>query len=149
MSKIRKIKQQFINLLTANHEPRQIALSVAIGIFIGITPFYGLQIWIALLVVLLIPKINKLSIILGTQVSLPPIYVFVCLINHRIGKFVLCKPQPSLSLAIFKKFTWENFIDIFMSLSVGGVIFGMICSVLAYFVTLKIIAILRNKRNKE
>ncbi len=149
MSKIGKIKQQFINLLTTNHEPKQIALGVAIGVFIGISPFYGLQTCIALLVALLILKINKLSIILGTQISLPPIYIFILCINYQIGKFVLCKPYSPLSLSALRDFTYEKFIDIFIALSVGSVIFGIICSILVYFLTLKIVVILRNKRNKE
>ncbi len=149
MSKIGKIKQQFINLLTTNHEPKQIALGVAIGVFIGISPLYGLQTAIALLIVLLMPKINKVSVILGTQVSLPPAYIFICLINHRIGKFVLRKPYSPLSLPALGDFTWENLIDTFMSLSVGSFIFGMICSILVYFLTLNIVVILRSKRNRK
>jgi len=149
MSKIEKIKQQIKGFITANHEPKQIALGVAIGVFIGISPLYGLQTAIALLIVLLMPKINKVSVILGTQISLPPIYIFICLINHRIGKFVLRKPCSPLSLPALGDFTRGNLIDTFMSLSVGSFIFGMICSTLVYFLTLNIVVILRSKRNRK
>jgi hypothetical protein len=135
---IKKFKERFKALVAGNNRPEQIALGVAIGVFIGITPTYGFHIWIALLTALSIPKINKVAVLLGTQISTPLTAPFICWINYRIGRLIVQDTYPQLSLSVLKDFNYERFLDIFIPLLAGSLVFGSICFMVSYHITKKI-----------
>ena len=69
--KIKEIVEKIKLLLLEHHEPRDIALGVAIVVYIGCSPFYGFHTLLAVLVAVVMHKPNRLAILAGTQVSLP------------------------------------------------------------------------------
>ena len=69
---VKEIIAALTRVLKEHHDPRGVALGVAIGSFIGVLPLYGLHTILCLIALFLIPRANKLAILLGTNVSLPP-----------------------------------------------------------------------------
>ena len=132
------LKARFIGLWKSNSSPHEIALGVALGVFIGITPFYGLHILMAFVAAIAIKRINKVAIFLGTSISLPVTIPFITWAGYGIGRRVLGGAYPSLSWDYFKQFSFENFAEFFLVLSVGSLILGLILSVVFYYSVLAI-----------
>lgn len=71
------IKQRFLALLKMHNSPREIALGVSLGVFIGVTPLYGFHTLLVILFALAVKKANKIAILIGTNISIPPTMPFL------------------------------------------------------------------------
>ena len=118
-------------------KPHEIALGMAIGVFIGITPTIPLHPILAVTLALLV-KGSKLAAALGVWVSNPlsiPLFYYG---SYRVGQFVLGLPGISLpddrSLLVMARLGGQ----IVGAMMLGGVILGIIPAMLAYVLTLKL-----------
>jgi len=132
------LKARFSSLWKSHSSPHEIALGVAIGVFIGITPFYGFHIVTALLAAFVFKRVNKIAIFLGMNISLPPTVPFITWAGYSIGRKLLGGEYPPLRWANFRNFSLDTFVKFFFVLSVGSLILGTILSVLFYYFTLAI-----------
>ncbi len=84
------------DVLGSTDTPSKKAFSIALGVFIGLSPFWGLH---TLLVILLafIFKLNKPIAFAFSNVSLPPFIPFIIFFSLQIGGWILGEPL-SLSL---------------------------------------------------
>ncbi|MCX5702424.1 MAG: DUF2062 domain-containing protein [Candidatus Omnitrophica bacterium] len=146
MQKI-KFKEALIKLIKSHNTPRGIALGVAIGVFIAILPLYGLHTVMVIIFAILIPQANKLAILLGTNISLPPTVATITWTAYDIGRFILInKDYPPLSWSYFKKIRPEVFKDFYYPLFLGSVILGLLCAVVFYYITLFIAEKIQRRR---
>lgn len=76
------------DILQSDDSPRKKALSIALGIFIGLSPFWGLQTILVISLAVLF-KLNKAIAFAFSNVSLPPFIPFVVYVSSRIGQFIL------------------------------------------------------------
>ena len=131
------LKARLLNLWKSRSSPHEIALGVAIGVFIGITPFYGFHIITAFFAAFIMKNVNKVAIFLGMNISLPPTIPFITWAGYSIGRKMLgSEPYPLLGWENFSHFSYATFFDFFYALIVGSLILGIILSVLIYFLTL-------------
>lgn len=84
----RRFREGIAGVLRLDEAPRRIALGMAIGVFIGITPFYGLHTLLALLVAFLF-RLNKAATVTGAWINLPWFAPFVYAFSHKLGQAVL------------------------------------------------------------
>ncbi|MBZ0328482.1 MAG: DUF2062 domain-containing protein [Altibacter sp.] len=68
--------------------PKKKALSIALGVFIGLTPFWGFHTIIVIFLAILF-KLNKAIAFTFSNVSLPPFIPFVLYASSKMGQFVL------------------------------------------------------------
>jgi len=144
--KFKDVKEKCLQLLKLNNTPEGIALGVSIGVFIGISPLYGLHTILVLLAAVLIPRTNKIAILLGTNISIPPTLPFITWSGYEIGRWILHKDYPPLSWAYFKQITFQSVSRLYVPLLVGSLVLGIVCSAVFYFVTLTVLR--RAQRNK-
>lgn len=130
-----QLKQIIINLIKSNSTPHGIALGVAIGVFIAVMPVYGLHTVLVLIAAFLVRPANKVALLLGTNISLPPTVPFITWGSYEIGKFILNKNYPALTRAYFSSFNLQSAKDLYYPLFVGSAIFGLVCAVFFYFIT--------------
>ena len=78
-----------VGALKEHPDPHGIALGVAIGSFIGILPLYGLHTVLCVIALFLIPRANKLAILVGTNISLPPTIATITWTAYDIGRLLL------------------------------------------------------------
>jgi len=123
-------------LMELRGQPHEIALGMAIGVFIGITPTIPLHTILAVTLALLV-RGSKLAAALGVWVSNPlsiPLFYYG---SYRIGQLVLGLPGISLpddrSLLAMASLGGK----IVGAMLLGGVILGVVPAILAYVVTLK------------
>ncbi len=121
---INEIKSYMHN--TSN--PHKIAGGFAVGIFIAMQPIYGFQTIVSILIATIMPFLHRGSIIIGTQMCLPPFIPFILIANQWTG-----------SLIWQKDFYIPNIhdIEVFEELKIlvtGSVINGVIAGIIAYAV---------------
>lgn len=135
----------FVRFVRLRGLPEEIAKGVALGIFIGMTPTFGFQMAIALFFAYLL-KENRLAAILGVWITNPVTAPVIYSIEYEMGRILLSLPRASLPA----EFTWGAYADlgwdILYPLWVGGTLAGVILGALSYFVTLRMVPIVKTWR---
>ena len=135
-----------IIVLKEHHNPHEIALGVAIGSFIGILPLYGLHTVLCLVALFLIPRANKLAILLGTNVSLPPTIATITWTAYDIGRMLLFNNNyPPLSWKYLSGFKFSKGSEFYYPLFIGSLVLGLLVAVSLYLITWAIADHLRKK----
>ena len=142
---IRQTKLMVVRFIRLRGLPEEIAKGVALGIFIGMTPTFGFQMLIAIFFAFLLRE-NRLAAILGVWVTNPVTAPVIYAIEYEIGRILLGMERISFPL----KFTWGAYADlgwnIMYPLWVGGLIAGVILGLLSYFLTLRIVPMVKGLR---
>ena len=142
----RKIIAAVVNELKAHNDPREIALGMAIGTFIAILPLYGLHTLLCVGAALLIPRANKISILLGTNISLPPSIALITWTAYDIGRYLLPSRQyPPLSWEYIRHFSMARISEFYHPLFIGSVVLGLACAAVVYLLTWAIAGYFRKK----
>lgn len=125
-----------VKLLKEHHDPHGIALGVAIGAFIGITPLYGLHTVLCIAALFLVPRANKIAILLGTNISIPPTVATITWTAYDIGRLLLPgRNYPPLSLEYLRNFRIEKMSEFYFPLLVGSLVLGTAVALGLYIVT--------------
>ncbi|MCW6038263.1 DUF2062 domain-containing protein [Spirulina subsalsa FACHB-351] len=85
---MRRGRYWYYRLARLQGSPEAIARGVAVGVFSGFFPLFGLQTLIGLLLATLVQG-NKIAAAAGTWVSNPLTYVPLFAMNYRIGRWLL------------------------------------------------------------
>lgn len=129
-----KYKKLAARLLRLNNSPHEISLGVAIGVFIGILPVYGLHTILVVIAAILVRPANKIAIFLGTSISLPPTVPPITWAGYEIGRFIFKGRFEPLSWSVFKNITFQKICSFYQPLFLGSVVLGIICAVIFYFI---------------
>lgn len=81
-------RQNATYIISLKGDAHWLALSFAIGLFIGTTPFYGAHTVLALMAVSIF-RFNLPVLLMGAWLTMPPILPFIYYAGYRIGRFVL------------------------------------------------------------
>jgi glycosyltransferase involved in cell wall biosynthesis len=76
------------DMLGSLDSPKKKALSIALGVFIGLSPFWGFHTVIVIFLAILL-NLNKTISFVFSNVSLPPFIPFVLYASSKMGQFVL------------------------------------------------------------
>jgi uncharacterized protein (DUF2062 family) len=132
----KKIKELLSNLLKLNNTPPEIALGVSIGVMIAVMPLYGFHTILCVIFALLIPRANKIAILIGTNVSLPPTLPFITWAGYGLGRLILGDKYPPLNLSFFQGITFKKMLDFYYPLFIGSLVLGILLATMSYFLTL-------------
>ena len=149
----------FRRLLAIDDPPERTALAFSIGVFIAFSPFLGLHTIMATVIAFLF-RFNKIAIYTGTFIN-NPIFTLVpiIIVSYGIGALVLGRPWhiPDEGLALLKNpelLTADYYSRLFVQswhivwpFTVGATVLSVVCSVLAYPITLQ--ALRAYQRRKE
>jgi uncharacterized protein (TIGR03546 family) len=145
----RKIKVEILRLLKSNSGPNEIALGIALGVIIGFLPFYGLHTVIVLGIAMLIPHTNRIAMLIGMNVTIPPTAPFVYWASYSVGRFLLGNKAPALNIESIKSLTMSDIPGLFYTLFYGCIVLGMVCAVAAYFATYYFVAGIKKKQKEK
>ncbi len=138
----RQFKLNLIRLLRLRDSPERIARGMALGLFIGMSPTFGVQMVLALFAAILLRE-NKLAAILGVWVTNPVTAPFIYGLEYEFGRILLALPHPEMQLQFnyhfLKLFGWQ----VILPLSLGSLLFGIAAAVIGYILTLKFVPVLR------
>ena len=130
-----KIKKIFIGELKSNASPRKAALSLALGVFLGILPIYGFQMPSAVLVACVM-KLNLPLAALGTMISIPPMIPIIVFAAVRIGSAIF--PSGIQDIASGAK--------IFV---VGSVILAFLAGIVTYLIVYPICLAVKKRQKRQ
>lgn len=86
------LKRFFVeDFLGSNDSPKKKALSVALGVFIGFSPLWGLQTILVLMLAVFF-RLNKTIAFAFSNVSLPPFIPFIIYGSLELGQVILQEP---------------------------------------------------------
>ena len=142
---LRQAKLMLVRFVRLRGEPDEIAKGIALGIFIGMTPTFGLQMVIAIFLAYLL-KENRLAALVGVWVTNPVTAPVIYAIEYEVGRILLKMPRAALpgelSFGAFADLSYEVLAPLWL----GSVIAGILCSSLAYSLTLRLVPAIKNWR---
>jgi uncharacterized protein (DUF2062 family) len=163
----REFRKRVTSVLHLDETPSRLAASMAVGAFIGITPFYFLHTVLAILVALLF-RLNIAATITGAWINLPWFAPFVYAFSVKLGEAVLSGnvariwsfgelAQAAMALlqtsarehaGNFAKMLWKAMFVASKPLFIGTTILGTVLGIVTYFVTLEAVREVRRLRHR-
>ena len=117
-------------------ERGRLAAGIALGTFIANTPFYGLHSLMSLYAARRL-SLHPLSVVVGSQLSTPPLGPLLNVAAIAVGSLVLTGQWPDTEQFRVETLGWMNVISASMvKWWVGSVIVGGACMVTTFFVVL-------------
>jgi uncharacterized protein (DUF2062 family) len=154
------LRSSFRRLLALDDPPERTALAFSVGVLIAFSPLLGLHTILATLLAFAF-RFNKVAIYAGTFVNNPFLtLVPIILASYAVGAFVLGRPvalpaegvallrDPHILTASYRLELWARFRDLFVPFAVGGTVLGVVCSLAAYPVTLKLLRANQRRKNR-
>ena len=151
----------FRRLLAIDDPPERTALAFSIGVFIAFSPLLGLHTILATVIAFLF-RFNKIAIYTGTFVNNPILtLVPIIIASYAIGAFILGRPLsiPDEGLELLKNprlFSGDYYQLLFVQswgivwpFAVGAMVLSVVCSLLAYPLTLRALRIYRHARSNK
>ncbi len=151
----------FRRLLAIDDPPERTALAFSIGVFIAFSPFLGLHTIAATLIAFLF-RFNKIAIFAGTFLNNPFLtLVPIILASYALGAFLLGQPlkiSPQ-GIELLKNphpFSGEYYSQLFVHswhviepFALGAMVLSVVCSLLAYPLTLWVLRAHRRRRQEQ
>jgi uncharacterized protein (DUF2062 family) len=137
----------YLRLLRWRGKPEFIARGLALGVFSGCFPFFGLQIFIGIILATIL-RGSKVAAATATWISNPLTYVPLFIFNYQVGKLILgieIELDQQLDLDSFSSFMELGFAFA-ATLIFGCFLVGSIAGLLTYFISLRFLKRLRQKR---
>ncbi|MCX6307038.1 MAG: DUF2062 domain-containing protein [Bacteroidetes bacterium] len=122
----------------------KLAKSVALGLFIGVTPIWGWQIVTTLGLAHLF-KLNKFVAVTVSNISLPPMLPFVIFLSYIIGGWVMGANMSNMQYTPGLGLQWvkENLVQYL----IGSLFFGVTLAVVLGPATYLLLQLFRKQRN--
>jgi len=133
------------NILESNDSNARKSFSIALGVFIGISPFWGLQTIIVLFLAVLF-NLNKVISFAFSNVSFPPFIPFIIYGSLKIGGYFIQSTKPlifdsSMTFSDVQLNIGQYFVGSFILASIMSILFG-----LSGYIVLTIFSTFRNKK---
>ena len=154
-------RSTFRRLLAIDDPPERTALAFSIGVFIAFCPFLGLHTILATFVAFVF-RFNKIAIYTGTFINNPFLTLVPIIIgSYAIGAFILGRPLkiPDQGVELLTHpaiFSGDYYRQIFIQswsiikpFAVGATVLSVVCSLLAYPLTLKALRAYRKRKVTE
>lgn len=128
----KKSFKQFIkeDVLESNDSNFVKSASIALGVFIGIAPFWGFQTFLAIFLAVLF-KWNKILSFTFSNISIPPMIPFIIFASLKVGELFVGGKTPlfsenKLTFEAIKNHLAQYFVGSFILAVVTALIFGFI-----------------------
>ena len=140
----------FISIRKLKGKPVNLARGLAIGVFAGCFPFFGLQSLIGVLLATIF-RVSKVAAIAGTWISNPLTYIPLYVFNFKVGKFFLGVESISSQDINFESLS--SFMELGSTFAVtflvGSCIVGAIASIISYFIGLTVFTRWQHQRYRK
>ncbi len=145
----KKAREFYAGFISLKGPPRKIALGMAIGVFVGVTPTIPFHTAI-ILVLIFISRQNLTAALLGAWITNPVTIPFFYLAEYKLGAVLLGLNEYDIVLSCYSleeilKAGW----DIFYPLQIGGLVLAPFFAVPAYFITHKAVIASRKRSGSD
>lgn len=134
-------------ILDSNETNREITYAVMLGLFIGVSPFWGYQIMLVIFFCVLL-RLNKVIALVAAHISIPPMIPFILYGSYKMGQLVLHGSLTADSVAFSKTMSFGDIKHHFFQYVVGSFGLGILLAALAGIVLYPLLWLLRPQRVK-
>jgi glycosyltransferase involved in cell wall biosynthesis len=148
---LRKIKKKGLrkflleNILESDDSNAKKAMSIALGVFVGISPFWGFQTVIVLFLAVLL-RLNKAISFAFSNVSFPPFIPFIIYASLKVGGLFLAE---TTALHFDSSLRFEDIKSHITQYLIGSFTLAALCAVLFGFLSYALLSFFTNFRNKK
>lgn len=140
------LKKFFLeNILESNDSNTRKAFSIALGVFIGICPFWGFQTILVLSLAVLL-KLNKAIAFAFSNISFPPLIPFVIYGSLKVGSFFVTSDK---SLILNSDMTFADIQKNIAQYVVGSFVLATFMAVLFGFTSYLLLSLVDNFKSKK
>jgi uncharacterized protein (DUF2062 family) len=139
---IRQFKLNFLRLARQRGTPDEIAKGLALGIFVGMTPTFGVQMLLAVLLAFVL-KENKLAAAAGVWITNPLTAPFIYALEYESGRLLLGLPRLRLPQELSFSAMQSLGYDFMIPLWTASLIYGVICASLTFALTLRLFPLIK------
>jgi uncharacterized protein (DUF2062 family) len=142
LRKLRKksFKEIKDDVLGSNDPVLKVAFSAALGVAVGVSPFWGYQIAIGILVAHFL-KLNKAIVVVASHISLPPLIPFIIYWSYLLGG-IFFKAPVELTM---DEITLESVSANIIQYAAGSFFLSAVLALIAFSATYILITIKRKK----
>ncbi len=140
----RQLRYLYLRFVRMREHPQAIARGLAVGVFAGCFPLFGLQTIIGVALAFLV-RGSKLAAAAGTWISNPLTYIPLFAFNYKIGQLLLGAYTDETSQSQFIQ-NWESWsqmaesgADLVIILLLGSFVVGIGTSFIAYVFALQLL----------
>ena len=142
---LRKLKKKSFkeirdDILGSNDPINTVAFSAALGVAVGVSPFWGYQIAMGILFAHFL-KLNKAIVVVSSHISLPPLIPFIIYWSYLLGGMFFKSPVE-LSL---DEITLESVSANLLQYVIGSFFLGAVLAVIVFFATYILVTVKRRK----
>ena len=141
----RQFKLNLIRLVRLRAEPDAIARGMALGLFIGMTPTFGVQMFLALIFAFILRQ-NKIAALIGVWNTNPLTAPFIYGMEYEVGRLFLGMSHPETPIAFSLEAMTTLGWQLAAPLAVGSLVLGIPVALIGYALTLRFIPSLRQCR---
>ena len=122
-------------LVHEHTDPVQLGVAVGLGVLIGCSPFFGVQTLVGLGLAWIL-RLNRVAVLLGLQISVPPLTPFVLFADAQLGALSLRGQWLPLSVEAMRAVrSFREVADLLGVLVLGGAILGAVLAVVSGLAT--------------
>lgn len=134
-------RKKIKTILSLDAHPGHIATGLAVGVFISITPFFGVHTPMAIAAAFIF-RLNKVTCITGAWLNTPITVVPVLGLSYKLGSVLLGRPAVELHVP---KLEWQYLKPHATALLLGSSVLGFLVAVMTYFAAYYLIVRFRRK----
>ncbi len=127
--------------------PERIALSFAIGMFIGTAPLFGTHTLLIIALVSFFKNLHRVIMLSASQITFPLWAGLIYWIEYEVGRN-LVPGIPQLSKESFNDLSFRILEQFFYPLFVGWLTFGLFLAILSFFIVYKLAMYYHNRTKK-
>ena len=123
-----ELKKRLTAILALDSHPAHISAGFAVGVFISITPFFGIHTPLALAAAFLF-RLNKLTTISGAWVNTPLTVVPMLAASYKLGEYLLgAEPRPFT----LTELSWTALKPYAEAVLLGSSLIGLVAALISY-----------------
>jgi glycosyltransferase involved in cell wall biosynthesis len=120
------------------------AISIGLGVFMGIVPIWGFQLLTAIGLAILF-RLNKALVIIAANISIPPMIPIILYLSHTAGK--LWMGNDAVGISFKRSITLQDFQNTFTQYVLGAVTLASMTGLFFGFITFLLLKFLKKSDN--